>query len=75
LRHGRAATAIDVVSFGIQVCQGLLSYYDGWKDYDPDISSAHESVAGLSKTLAFLEASSRDQEFDREKKKQVKRCI
>lgn len=70
-----AATAIGIASFGIQVCQGLLSYYDAWKDYDLDLSSAHESVADLSKTLALLEASLGDGELDEERKEQVEKCL
>lgn len=70
-----AATALGIASFGITVCQGLLSYYDAWKDYDQDLRSAHESITDLSKTLALLESSLREGDLDGERKEQVEKCI
>jgi len=59
-----AATALGIASFGIQVCQGLLDYYDSWKGRDSDISSARGSVAELSATLVLLEDSLKREELD-----------
>ena len=46
-----AASAVSVVSLGIQVCQGLLSYYSDYKSYDDDISSLCRKVEDLRSTL------------------------
>lgn len=61
-----AGTAVGVASLGIQVCQGLRSYYDDWKTYDADISSTYSTITDLSKTLMILK-STLQQEVDEEK--------
>jgi len=66
-----AATALGITSFGIQVCQGLLDYYDSWKGRDSDISSARESVAELSATLVLLEESLKREELDDRRSQRV----
>lgn len=48
-------TALSVVSLGIQVCQGLIEYYDGWKGYENDIREACNSLKGLNKTFTHLQ--------------------
>lgn len=50
-----AASAISVVSLGIQVCQGLLSYYGDYKSYDDTIGSLCRNVEGLRSTLEICE--------------------
>jgi nitrogen regulatory protein PII-like uncharacterized protein len=56
-----AGTAVGITSFGIQVCQGLLSYYDPWKSYDSDISSTYNAISDLSKTLILLKTTLQQQ--------------
>ena len=70
-----AGSAVGIASLGIQVCQGLLSYYDAWRGYDSDVSSAYDSIDDLSRTLASLKASLNSDELDEEKKSRVKRCL
>ena len=70
-----AGSAISIASFGVQICQGLLSYYDDWKGYDADVSSAYDSVDDLSRTLVLLKASLDNDELDEEKKDRVKICL
>lgn len=67
-------TAVGIASFGIQICQGLLWYYDAWKGYDSDISTAHESITDLSKTLTLLKGTL-EQEVDNERIKRVDTCV
>lgn len=47
-------TAVGVISLGIQVCQGLVSYYEKWKSLDDDIAHLHASIDGLRITLENL---------------------
>ncbi|KAM3422607.1 hypothetical protein BST61_g96 [Cercospora zeina] len=47
-------TAVGVTSLGIQLCEGLLKYYDKWRCYDKDIESTCRQIAGLVKILARL---------------------
>ncbi|MCJ1313782.1 hypothetical protein MMC25_007462 [Agyrium rufum] len=70
-----AGSAVGVASLGIQICQGLLSYYDGWKDYKSDISNAYASITELSRNLTLLKTSLNDGHLDEERTERVKRCI
>lgn len=69
-----AGTAVGIASLGIQVCQGLLSYYDAWKSYDTDISGTYDAVTDLSKTLTILKTTLRE-EVDRERVGRVDTCV
>jgi hypothetical protein len=68
-------TAVGIASFGIQICQGLLLYYDAWKGYDSDISSAYESITDLSKTLTLLIGSLQRGNVDNERAERVQTCL
>ena len=70
-----AGSAIGIASLGIQICRGLLSYYDGWKSSTSDIGSAYASIADLSKTLTLLVASLEREQLDEERTEQVKSCL
>lgn len=48
---GVAGSAVGVISLGIQVCQGLLTYYDSWKGCHQDIESTSRSIANLTAIL------------------------
>lgn len=52
-----AASAISVVSLGIQVCQGLLSYYSDYKSYDDTVGSLCTKIEGLQSTLEICEGA------------------
>jgi hypothetical protein len=69
-----AGSAVGIASLGIQVCQGLLSYYDAWKSYDSDISSTYDAITDLSKTLTILKTTLRE-EVNRERVGRVDTCI
>lgn len=69
-----AGTAVGIASLGIQVCQGLLSYYDHWKAYDADISTTYSAITDLSKTLTILK-STLQQEVEEEKAGRVRTCV
>ena len=50
-----AASAVSVVSLGIQVCQGLLSYYDDCKSFDSTIDSLCQKIETLRMTFEICE--------------------
>jgi hypothetical protein len=50
-----AGTAVGVASLGIQVCEGLLDYYQAYESYDRDIQDAQKWIANLRRTLIVLE--------------------
>lgn len=49
-----ASSAIGAVSLGIQVCQGLVSYYADYKSFDDDIDRIIGKLRGLEETLENL---------------------
>lgn len=51
---GIAGSAVGVASLGLQVCQGLLKYYNNWKDYNEDMAIAYRSIETLEETCVSL---------------------
>lgn len=49
-----AGTAVGIASLGIQICQGLISYYNDWRSYHDDISAACDKVSSLERTFSLL---------------------
>ena len=50
-----AASAVGVVALGIQICQGLLSYYDDFKSFDSTIDSLCQKIENLRATFEICE--------------------
>lgn len=48
-------TAVGVVSLGIQVCQGLVSYYQSYKGQDEKVDDLLRDVDQLSITLETIQ--------------------
>jgi hypothetical protein len=48
-------TALGAVSLGVQVCGGLLKYYQAFKGYEDDIRETYSEINSLSKTFDFLD--------------------
>lgn len=48
-------TALGVVSLGLEVCKGLLAYYDAWEGYRDTVQETYRNIANLNKTLALLD--------------------
>lgn len=51
---GEAASVVGILSFGIEIAQGLLQYYGSWKDQDGNVADMCASIDSLSRTLAVL---------------------
>jgi ankyrin repeat domain-containing protein 50 len=51
---GILSGAVGLVSFGIQITQGLLEYYGSWKDQDTDVSDMCASLDSLLRALTIL---------------------
>jgi phosphotransferase system IIB component len=49
-----AAGVVGIISFGIQISQGILEYYGSWKDQDSEIVKMCASLDNLSGSLAVL---------------------
>ena len=50
-----AGTAVGVISLGIQVCQGIISYYEAYKGQDEKAADILQDVSTLSKTLEAMQ--------------------
>jgi len=68
-------TAVGVASLGIQVCQGLLSYYETWKDYDSDVAATYDMIADLQQTFDLLKSALNDPLLDAKKAERVESCV
>jgi hypothetical protein len=51
------SSAAGVVSLGLTVCQGLISYYGPWSAYNMEISCVAQKAEGLGTTLTMLQKS------------------
>jgi len=49
-----AGSAVGIASIRIQICQGLVSYYQDWRSYHEDISTACDKVSNLKRTFSLL---------------------
>ena len=68
-------SAVGIVSLGIQVCQGLLNYYDSWKSYRTDISTAYDGIACLYKTFTLLQDTLSSSGLDPARVEQAHKCL
>lgn len=50
-----AGTAVGVISLGIQVCQGLVSYYHEYRDQDETITAILRDLSILSHGLEIIQ--------------------
>lgn len=50
-----AASAVGIISLGLRVCQGLISYCESWRSRDADVAHAYDKINGLRNTLERLE--------------------
>lgn len=51
---GALGTAVGVVSVGIQVCQGLSSFYSAYKGRNSKIDNVYENTNGLPRVFVVL---------------------
>jgi len=63
---GVAGSAVGTASLGIQVCQGLLQYYNDWKSYDDDIAAICGSVNDLRDSFSMLSSTVARSNLDQE---------
>ncbi|KAL9120795.1 MAG: hypothetical protein Q9187_002651 [Circinaria calcarea] len=52
-----AGGTVGVISLSIQVCQGLVSYYDSWKSYEETLSHNDIRLDQLEMSLEILKSS------------------
>ena len=67
--------AAGLISLGITVCQGLLDYYDSWKNAESNVVRMYTSIRALTETLGLLESALQHQAFDPDILIRVEECI
>ena len=72
---GIASGVAGIVSLGISVCQGLLGYYDSWKDAEDNVASMRKSIEALMKTLERLSSCIKGPGLGADCVKDVEECI
>ena len=72
---GVSSGAAGLISLGIKVCQGLLDYYNSWKDAESRVLEMYASMEALTKTLVLLQGALRHELFDRNAVTRVEECI
>lgn len=70
-----AGSAVGIASLGIQVCQGVLSYYSTWKGYSDDIDASHNSILDVIRTFTLLQDSLRSPHLETERVGRAKECL
>lgn len=70
-----ASGVAGVISLGLTVCQGLLKYYQSWKDSDKDIARTSDFLEQQSKTLHLLEQALNNRALTGGVADQVHECI
>ena len=68
---GVGTGVLSIISFGIQVCQGCLQYYDAYKNSNKTITKLFSSTTALKSTLELIQGVVK-QEFSAEVVENVK---
>ena len=70
-----ASNAAGLLSLGIEVCKGLLTYYRSYRNAESDIVGMYSSIETLTKTLILLESVVQNDIFDRQIVENVEKSI
>jgi hypothetical protein len=72
---GVASNIAGVVSLGLIVCQGLLTFYGSWKDAPADVERMRESIKALNDTFKVLKTLTKNEKFGSGVRNIVKQSI
>ena len=70
-----ASSAAGLVSLGIEVCKGLLIYYQSWRTAESDVAGMYSSIETLAKTLILLDSVIKNGVFEQQIVKNVEKSI
>ena len=70
-----ASGAAGLVSLGIEVCKGLLSYYQSWRAAETEVIGMYNSIESLAKTLILLQKAINDGVFDQQMVENAEKSI
>ena len=72
---GVAVNIAGVVSLGLTVCQGLITWYGSWKDAPADVERMRESIKALNDIFKFLDTLTKNEKFGSDVRNIVKQSI
>ena len=72
---GISSGVAGLISLGITVCQGLLDYYDSWKNAESNVTRMYASIQALTLTLKLLQPAVQHQTFHPDIVTRVEDCI
>ena len=65
-----------ILSFGLQLCNGLVSYYSSYRDSDEVVRSMLDAASQLTKTLALISSRLKDSwDIPKDTSKEVHQCV
>jgi hypothetical protein len=67
-----AGSVVGIVGLGLQICQGLLSYYESSRYCHRDVADLCLSIEGLERILQLLEGSVNGRQLDLDAAKCIK---
>lgn len=70
-----AGGAISIISFGIQITQGLLQYYTAWDQCDKNTTMTLNALAGLCRTLELIKEMIKKVAIDPEMERHIEESV
>ena len=67
--------AAGLVSLGIEVCKGLLNYYQSWRTAETEVIGMYNSIESLAKTLILLQSAINNGVFDQQMVENAEKSI
>jgi hypothetical protein len=61
---GVASGVAGLISLGVSVCQGILTYYNAFRDFQEDIDQMCVSMENVARTLLAISLTIRQGHFD-----------
>jgi hypothetical protein len=72
---GLSSSIAGLLSLGISACQGLLDYYDSYKNAESDIQAVCSSIKSLENTFTILRPRLQSPRFRDDVKANVERSV
>jgi ankyrin repeat domain-containing protein 50 len=72
---GVSSSIAGLLSLGITVCQGLLNYYDSYKNAESDIRAVYGSIKALQNTFTILRPRLQSARFREDVKENVEKSV
>lgn len=69
------AIALGIASFGIQVCQGLISYYQAWKGCPNDVEEACNKAKTVEDTFDMVKKTLDAKSLEADRTAEVQECL